>query len=76
MTLQTRPDPKLIRASIALVWLYEGLWCKLLGGVPRHADVIAAAPFIGRGAARAALMAKTIRLENFAGQATARNHSA
>ena len=57
MTFQTRPDPKLIRASIAVVWLYEGLWCKLLGGVPRHADVIAAAPFIGRGAARAALIA-------------------
>ena len=33
MTLQMRPDPKLIRAPIALVWLYEGLWCKLLGGV-------------------------------------------
>jgi hypothetical protein len=57
MTFQTRPDPKLIRASIAVVWLYEGLWCKLLGGVPRHADVIAAAPFIGPGAARAALIA-------------------
>jgi hypothetical protein len=44
MTLQTRPDPKLIRASIALVWLYEGLWCKLLGGMPRHAEVIALHP--------------------------------
>jgi DoxX-like family len=56
MTLEMRPDPKLIRASIAMVWLYEGLWCKLLGGVPRHADVIAAAPFIGPGSARAALI--------------------
>lgn len=56
MTLQTRPDPKLIRASIALVWLYEGLWCKLLGGVPRHAEVIAATPFLGPAAARAALI--------------------
>lgn len=53
---QMRPDSKLTRASIAMVWLYEGLWCKLLGGVPRHADVIAAAPFIGPGAARAALI--------------------
>ena len=56
MTLPTRPDPKLIRASIALVWLYEGLWCKLLGGVPRQAEVIAAAPFIGPATAGAALI--------------------
>jgi uncharacterized membrane protein YphA (DoxX/SURF4 family) len=56
MTLPTRPDPKLTRASIALVWLYEGLWCKLLGGMPRHAEVIAATPFIGPAAARAALI--------------------
>jgi hypothetical protein len=56
MTLQTRPDPKLIRASIALVWLYEGLWCKLLGGLPRHAEVIAATPFLGPVTARAALI--------------------
>jgi uncharacterized membrane protein YphA (DoxX/SURF4 family) len=52
-----RAEPKLIRASIALVWLYEGLWCKLLGGVPRQAEVIAAAPFPGAAAARAALIA-------------------
>jgi hypothetical protein len=56
MTLQTRPDPKLIRASIALVWLYEGLWCKLLDGMPRHAEVIAATPFLGSAAAKAALI--------------------
>jgi hypothetical protein len=56
MTLQARPDPKLIRASIALVWLYEGLWCKLLGGMPRHAEVIAATPFLGPVTARAALI--------------------
>ena len=55
MTLQTRPDPKLIRASIALVWLYEGLWCKLLGGMPRHAEVIAVTPFLGPVTARAVL---------------------
>jgi uncharacterized membrane protein YphA (DoxX/SURF4 family) len=56
MTLQTRLDPRLIHASIALVWLYEGLWCKLLGGMPRHAEVIAATPFLGPAAARAALI--------------------
>jgi uncharacterized membrane protein YphA (DoxX/SURF4 family) len=57
MTLQTMPKPWLIRASIALVWLYEGLWCKILGGVPRQAEVLAAAPFIGPAAARLALIA-------------------
>lgn len=56
MTLQMRPDSKLIRASIALVWLYEGLWCKLLGGMPRYAEVMAATPFVGPAAARAALI--------------------
>ena len=53
---QMKLDPKLIRASIALVWLYEGLWCKLLGGMPRHAEVIAATPFLGPMTARAALI--------------------
>ena len=57
MTQRATPDPRLIRASIALVWLYEGLWCKLLGGVPRHQEVVAAVPFIGMGAAKAALIA-------------------
>jgi uncharacterized membrane protein YphA (DoxX/SURF4 family) len=51
------PDPKLIRLSIALVWLYQGLWCKILGGMPRHEAVIAAAPFIGPASARTALIA-------------------
>ena len=26
---------------IALVWLANGLWCKVLGGVPRHAAIVA-----------------------------------
>jgi uncharacterized membrane protein YphA (DoxX/SURF4 family) len=56
MALQMRPEAKLIRASIALVWLYEGLWCKLLSGVPRQAEVIAAAPFPGPAAASSALI--------------------
>lgn len=56
MALPTKPEPKLIRASIALVWLYEGLWCKVLGGVHRQAEVIAATPFLGPASARAALI--------------------
>jgi hypothetical protein len=50
------PDLKLIRLSIALVWLYQGLWCKVLGGVPHHQAVISAVPLIGPAAAPIALM--------------------
>jgi DoxX-like family len=48
---------RLIRLAIAMVWLYQGLWCKVLGGAPRHEAVIAAAPFIGAAAARGAMVA-------------------
>ena len=51
------PSNKLIRLAIALVWLYQGFWCKVLGGVPRHEAVIAAVPFIGSAAGRSALIA-------------------
>ena len=51
------PGNKLIRLAIALVWLYQGFWCKVLGGVPRHEAVIAAVPFIGSAAGRSALIA-------------------
>jgi len=48
---------RLIRISIALVWLYQGLWCKVLGGSAHHQAVVAAVPFIGPAASRAAVMA-------------------
>ena len=54
---QRKLDPRLVRGSIALVWLYEGLWCKLLYGVPRHQAVVASVPFIGAGMARLVLVA-------------------
>ena len=41
------PPLMLIRISIAAVWLYEGLWCKLLGRVPSQAEVVAAVPLLG-----------------------------
>ncbi|MGD0098513.1 MAG: DoxX-like family protein [Terracidiphilus sp.] len=50
------PNSKLIRLSIALVWLYQGLWCKVLVGVPHHRAVISAVPFIGSASATIALM--------------------
>lgn len=53
----TMLDHKLIRLSIGLVWLYQGLWCKVLGGVPGHVAVISAVPFIGPAAGRVALIA-------------------
>jgi hypothetical protein len=37
----------LIRVAVAGVWLYEGLWCKLLGRAPRQIEVAQAIPFLG-----------------------------
>jgi uncharacterized membrane protein YphA (DoxX/SURF4 family) len=34
-------------AAVAGVWLYHGLWCKLLGGCPEQVDVVAAVPWFG-----------------------------
>ncbi len=45
------PPVWLIRIAVALVWGYEGLWCKLLGAEPHQLKVVEAAPFglkIGR----------------------------
>ena len=41
------PPLVLIRASVAAVWLYEGLWCKLLGGARSQVDVVPAVPRLG-----------------------------
>jgi hypothetical protein len=41
------PPLALIRASIAAVWLYEGLWCKLLGGARSQVAVVTAVPRVG-----------------------------
>ena len=37
----------LIHVAVAAVWLYEGLWCKLLGREPKQARVVAAVPQLG-----------------------------
>ncbi|MBP1687069.1 MAG: hypothetical protein H6Q33_3212 [Deltaproteobacteria bacterium] len=37
--------------AVAAVWLYEGLWCKLLGGIPHQVDVVEAVPFFSRQSA-------------------------
>ena len=36
-----------MRAAVAAVWLYEGLWCKLLGREPRQVEVVEAVPRLG-----------------------------
>jgi hypothetical protein len=41
------PPLIVIRASVAAVWMYEGLWCKLLGRVPSQLSVITAVPRLG-----------------------------
>jgi SAM-dependent methyltransferase len=35
------------RLAVALVWLYQGLWCKLLGGCPGHRAIVEAVPWLG-----------------------------
>lgn len=37
----------LIRVAVASVWLYEGLWCKLLGREARQLQVVEAVPHLG-----------------------------
>jgi len=41
------PPLGIMRASVAAVWLYEGLWCKLLGRVPLQMEVVTAVPRLG-----------------------------
>lgn len=41
------PPDWLIRAAVAAVWLYEGLWCKLLRGAPGEFEVVRAVPVYG-----------------------------
>jgi uncharacterized membrane protein YphA (DoxX/SURF4 family) len=39
----------LIHVAVAAVWMYEGLWCKLLGGEPHQLQVVEAVPEYGPG---------------------------
>jgi hypothetical protein len=39
-----------------LVWLYQGLWCKVLGWSPHQKGLVADVPFIGPVAARTVLI--------------------
>jgi uncharacterized membrane protein YphA (DoxX/SURF4 family) len=41
------PAAVVLRGVVAAVWLYEGLWNKLLGRAQREAEVVAAVPGFG-----------------------------
>lgn len=41
------PPLVIVRASVAAVWLYEGLWCKILGRVQTQVEVVQAVPRLG-----------------------------
>jgi uncharacterized membrane protein YphA (DoxX/SURF4 family) len=41
------PPIAVLRAAVAGVWLYEGLWCKLLGRTPSQVKVVTAVPRFG-----------------------------
>jgi len=43
----TLPPLILIRGSIAAVWLYEGLWCKVFGRAASQVQVVSAVPRLG-----------------------------
>jgi hypothetical protein len=44
-------------AAVAGVWLYHGLWCKLLGGCPEQANIVADVPGLAGKRARVVLLA-------------------
>jgi hypothetical protein len=41
------PPLVIMRGAVAAVWLYEGLWCKILGRAQLEAQVVASVPWIG-----------------------------
>lgn len=45
------PPAWVVQGSVAAVWLYEGLWCKLLGREPRQLEIIGSAPWGRRAGA-------------------------
>jgi hypothetical protein len=47
---------KAVRAAVAAVWLYEGLWCKILAGAPDQRLIVASVPAIPPAWVTAALV--------------------
>ncbi len=42
--IELLPPIWLIRVAVSAVWIYEGLWCKLLRGQPHQLEVVEAVP--------------------------------
>ena len=42
----------LIRLAVALVWLYEGFWCKILGRMPHQESIVESVPALSGPGAR------------------------
>jgi uncharacterized membrane protein YphA (DoxX/SURF4 family) len=40
LPLRLHPLPAIARVCFAAVWLINGVWCKLLDGVPRHREIV------------------------------------
>ncbi|HVP59616.1 MAG TPA: DoxX-like family protein [Myxococcaceae bacterium] len=55
LPMELMPPPVLVRSAIAAVWLYEGLWCKVLGRLPSQERIVEAVPFLGPSAGPAFL---------------------
>jgi len=51
------PPLLLSQSAVAAVWFYEGVWCKLLGGIPHQVGVVEAVPFFSRQSAHWVLRA-------------------
>ena len=49
------PPAWLVRVAVAGVWIYEGLWCKILGRAPNELRVVQAVPRYGPRFGRAFL---------------------
>jgi uncharacterized membrane protein YphA (DoxX/SURF4 family) len=54
--LQRNFGRRLPAAAVAGVWLYHGLWCKLLARCPEQVDVIAAVPGLRGSRAKTVLL--------------------
>ncbi len=44
------------RLTIASIWIYQGLWCKVLGRMPRHEAVVQTVPLFSPSSARVFLL--------------------
>jgi uncharacterized membrane protein YphA (DoxX/SURF4 family) len=51
------PPLPLVRISLAAVWLYEGLWCKVLGRESHQVQIVEAVPKLGPLVGRRFLLA-------------------